>query len=116
MRVALIAIVALLIACVPTFEPAAGSPGATLTATAHEAGTLYRVDLDAPADRVYLYFVGDDLAVNARECTARPDEVWCVVEDVRVFYQLVVAGVVRNTAEYGVVCRAGECRGLNLTP
>ena len=92
LALALLAVVACAPALEPTLPPAAG---VTATVTILEAATLYRVDVNPALDRLVLLFVGEDLAVNASECTVTVAEIACVVRDVAAFYEVQVAGVIR---------------------
>ena len=44
------------------------APGVRLAAIEHEGYTTYRLDAKEPLDRVFLWFVGENLAANAPEC------------------------------------------------
>ena len=118
MKLMLIALVAVLVSCVPAFEPAEGAaPGVTLTATEHEGYTTFRVDADPALDRLFLRFVGENLAVNAPgECQIVGAAVECIVGAVPNFYVVHVAGTITNdwSLPAGIACRA-ECYALYLT-
>ena len=108
--------VLVLAGCAPSFAPAEGAAaGVTLTATAGEGYTTFRVDADPALERLFLRFTGEGLAANASECALVAGALECIVGAVPSFYEVHVAGSVSNdwALPAGLACRA-ECYALFL--
>ena len=107
----------ILTACVPALPGDTPAAGAILTATEQDVGTLYRVDLEEPVERLFLRFHGEGLDANAPECSVTPSAIECVIGEAQSFYEITVAGDVQNdpALPYGVVCRR-DCYPLFLRP
>ena len=111
------ALVLALVACAPatapTTDPAAG---VVLTAMPIDGATTYRVEVNPSVDRLFLRFVGTDLATGAAECAVVAGAVECILGAVANWFELTVSGVVRNdpALPFGVACRTSGCSALYL--
>jgi hypothetical protein len=114
-RLAALALALVLAACAPSFTPATEPlPDVTLTATAVDGGTLYRVDTGRPIT-LYIRFVGDNLRTGAAECTVTSAAVACAVGEVQSFFELVIVGEVHpDLRTFGYACR-DSCHPLRLS-
>lgn len=115
MRLLSIALVLLLAACAPAFQPAEGAaPGVRLTAMPIDGAITYRVEVAPAVDRLFLRFTGTDLQVNAPECQVVAGAVECVIGAVANWFEVTVGGTVRaSDAPAGVACRA-DCFPIYL--
>jgi hypothetical protein len=116
-RLAVVALAALLVACAPAFQPADGAaPGVTLTRSVDGDLAVFTLTVAPPVERAFLRLTGSDLDANAPECTVTATAIECVIGRVDTTYTLPVAGQLDNdwSLPAGVVCRA-DCYALYLT-
>ena len=112
------ALVLTLAACAPATAPTTdAAAGVLLTALPIDGAVTYRVEVNPSVDRLFLRFVGTNLATGAAECDLVDGAVECVIGAVTNWFELTVSGVVGNdpTLPFGVACRAAGCAAVYVS-
>ena len=111
------ALVLTLAACAPATLPTTdAAAGVRLTALPIDGAITFRVEVAPAVDRLFLRFVGTDLAENATECELVDGAVECIIGAVANWVEITIGGTVSNPADapFGVACRESGCWSVYL--